>query len=164
MTKYAYSFQNDDMKTTKILFVCTGNICRSPTAEGVMRSLLADAGLDGQVEVDSAGTHDYHIGGSPDPRTQKAALKRGYDLSGQRARKVETRDFARFDHVLAMDNSHLQLLRRICPPEHHGKLSLFMHREVPDPYYGDVEDFERVLDLAEEGARTWIVRLRATGR
>lgn len=146
------------MEITRILFVCTGNICRSPTAEGVMRALLEDAGL-GHVEVDSAGTHGYHIGAPPDPRTQKAALKRGYDLSSLRARKVVPEDFFRFDHVLAMDAGHLHLLRRICPPEHSGKLSLFLHREVPDPYYGGTEDFELVLDLAEEGAQEWIARL-----
>ena len=129
-----------------------------------MRSLLENAGLGEQFEVDSAGTHGYHIGDPPDPRTQKAALKRGYDLSGQRARKVVLQDFARYDHVLAMDASHLQLLRRICPPEHQGKLALFLPQEVPDPYYGGTADFERVLDLAEEGARTWIAHLLAAGR
>lgn len=124
-----------------------------------MRSMLADAGMGTHVEVGSAGTHNYHIGKSPDPRTQKAALRRGYDLSALRARKVVLEDFANFDHVLAMDAGHLQLLRSICPPEHHGKLAMFLHREVPDPYYGGTADFELVLDMAEEGARTWIARL-----
>jgi len=155
------------MKITRILFVCTGNICRSPTAEGVMRALLKDAGLGAQVEVDSAGTHGYHVGDAPDPRTQEAALRRGYDLSGLRARKVSPADFARFDHVLAMDDGHLHLLRRMCPHEHRGKLSMFLDRDVPDPYYGGADGFEQVLDLAEEGARAWIARLalpeRATG-
>jgi protein-tyrosine phosphatase len=150
------------MKITRILFVCTGNICRSPTAEGVMRTLLESAGLGRQIEVDSAGTHGYHIGELPDPRTQKAALRRGYDLSALRARKVALEDFTRFDHVLAMDAGHLHLLRRVCPPEHHAKLSLFLHKDVPDPYYGDAKDFERVLDLAEEGARAWIARLTSS--
>jgi protein-tyrosine phosphatase len=152
------------MKFTRILFVCTGNICRSPTAEGVMRSLLEDAGLDAHVEVASAGTHSYHIGKPPDPRTQKAALKRGYDLSAQRARKVVLEDFAHFDHVLAMDADHLHLLRRMCPPEHRGKVALFLDREVPDPYYGGPDDFELVLDLAEKGARAWIARLAPAER
>ena len=147
------------MKITRILFVCTGNICRSPTAEGVMRVLLGDAGLGAYVEVDSAGTHGYHIGDAPDPRTQEAALRRGYDLSGLRARKVSPNDFVRFDHVLAMDDGHLRLLRRMCPPEHRGKLSMFLDRDVPDPYYGGADGFEQVLDLAEEGARAWIARL-----
>ncbi len=147
------------MKITKILFVCTGNICRSPTAEGVMRTLLDDAGMGAQVELDSAGTHGYHIGAPPDPRTQKAALKRGYDLSALRARMVVPEDFARFDLVLAMDAGHLHLLRRACPPEHRAKISLFMEGEVPDPYYGGAEDFEKVLELCETGARAWIARI-----
>lgn len=147
------------MKTLRILFVCTGNICRSPMAEGVMRTLLQKAGMDKLVEVDSAGTHGYHIGESPDPRTRQAALARGYDLSTLRARKVAPEDFARFDYVLAMDTGHLRLLRRACPPEHHRKLSLFMHCDVPDPYYGSAQDFEHVLALTEEGARAWMTRL-----
>jgi len=150
------------MKMTRILFVCTGNICRSPTAEGVLRTFLQNAGQDAHVELDSAGTHDYRIGAQPDPRTQKAALRRGYDLSAIRARMVVLEDFANFDHVLAMDTGHLNLLRSICPPEHQSKLSLFLHREVPDPYYGGAEDFELVVDLAEEGARAWIMRLAAS--
>lgn len=147
------------MNVTKILFVCTGNICRSPTAEGVMRALLETAGLNQRIEVDSAGTHGYHIGEPPDPRTQLTAQKRGYDLSRLRARKVVSEDFIRFDHVLAMDNDHLRQLRRLCPPVHHHKLALFLPMEVPDPYYGDQPDFERVLDLAEAGAQVWLARL-----
>lgn len=127
-----------------------------------MRTLLEAADLHIHVEVDSAGTHGYHVDEPPDPRTLKAAQKRGYDLSALRARKVILEDFLRFDHVLAMDAGHLHLLRRICPPEHLNKLSLFLHKEVPDPYYGVTEDFELVLDLAEEGARTWITRLTQT--
>ena len=147
------------MKPKKVLFVCTGNICRSPTAEGVMRAMLADAGLDAHIEVDSAGTHSYHIGAAPDTRTQKAAKKRGYDLSPLRARKVVREDFSRFDHVLAMDHGHMRLLRDLCPPEHHHKLAMFTHTEVPDPYYGGGDGFEMVLDLTEEGVRAWIARL-----
>ena len=147
------------MKTTRILFVCTGNICRSPTAEGVMRALLEDAGRIAYVEVDSAGTHGYHIGAPPDPRTQRAALSRGYDLSMLRARKVMPEDFIDFDHLLAMDAGHLNLLRRACPPQHRDKVSLFLPADVPDPYYGSAEDFEKVLDLVEKGARLWMARL-----
>lgn len=124
-----------------------------------MRALLEDSGLGARIEVDSAGTHGYHIGASPDPRTQRAALKRGYNLSALRARKLVPEDFIRFDLMLAMDAGHLHLLRRACPLEHHAKISLFLGIEVPDPYYGDEEDFERVLDMAEDGAREWIARL-----
>ena len=124
-----------------------------------MRALLDEAGMGAQVKLDSAGTHGYHIGAPPDPRTQKAALNRGYDLSALRARKVVPEDFTRFDLVLAMDAGHLDLLRRACPPKHHAKISLFIDGEVPDPYYGGVEDFEQVLDLSEAGARAWIARL-----
>ncbi len=152
------------MKTTKILFVCTGNICRSPTAEGVMHILLEDAGLGAHVEVDSAGTHGYHIGKPPDWRTQEAALRRGYDLSAQRARKVSPEDFAHFDYVLAMDKGHLHLLRRACLPEHQSKLAMFLGKDVPDPYYGGPEGFEEVLDLVEEGAQAWIKRLGFSSR
>ena len=129
-----------------------------------MRSLLENAGLGARIEVDSAATHSYHIGKPPDPRTQKAALKRGYDLSSLRARRVVPEDFDHFDHLLAMDADHLHLLRRMCPPKHQAKISLFLDREVPDPYYGGTEDFELVLDMAEEGAREWIARLAPTER
>jgi len=125
-----------------------------------MRLLLKMNGMDAHIEVDSAGTHDYHTVNQPDPRTLKAARERGYDLSRLRARKVVQEDFFRFDYVLAMDTSHLHFLRRACPPEHHRKLSLFMHCDVPDPYYGNAKDFEHVLDLAEEGARAWITLLQ----
>ena len=147
------------MKTQKILFVCTGNICRSPTAEGVMRARLADAGLHAHIEVDSAGTHGYHVGKAPDSRTQRAAEKRGYDLSDLRARKVTREDFSRFDHVVAMDRGHMLLLREHCPAKHHHKLAMFTHTDVPDPYYGGADGFEAVLDLIEEGTRHWITKL-----
>lgn len=124
-----------------------------------MRTLLEDAGMSAHAEVDSAGTHGYHIGKPPDSRTQEKALRRGYDLSAQRARRVAPEDFTHFDHVLAMDKGHLQLLRRACPPEHQGKLSMFLDHEVPDPYYGGAEGFEQVLDLVEEGVQAWIERL-----
>ena len=111
---------------TRILFVCTGNICRSPTAEGVARRLIATRGLAGVIEVDSAGTHGYHAGEQPDPRTMKAAKRRGYDLSSLRARKLELTDFQRFDMLLAMDSGHLRAMRRASPGVYRPKLELFM--------------------------------------
>jgi protein-tyrosine phosphatase len=149
---------------TSILFVCMGNICRSPTAEGVFRARAAQAGL--AVHVDSAGTHAYHIGEAPDPRSQRHAALRGYDLSSQRARKVAPGDFARFDHVLAMDEDNLVALRRDCPPEHRHKLGLFMRYArhsgsaiVPDPYYGGATGFDTVLDYIEDAADGLIAEL-----
>lgn len=143
-----------------VLFVCTGNICRSPTAEGVFRKLAADAGLAERMAADSAGTHAYHVGEPPDPRTQAAAVKRGYDLSGLRARKVERADFQRFDLILAMDHDHQAILSRMAPPAVNHKLRLMMsyarrfgEREVPDPYYGGPGEFEQVLDMIEDAAQ-----------
>lgn len=142
-----------------VLFVCMGNICRSPTAEGVFRHQVAQAGLLERVHIDSAGTHAYHIGNPPDPRTLEAAQRRGYDLSGLRARKVEVRDFAHFDYLLAMDEDNLAMLERLKPAESRGRVGLFMEfapgygvREVPDPYYGGPAGFERVLDMVEAAA------------
>jgi protein-tyrosine phosphatase len=139
-----------------VLFVCTGNICRSPTAEGVFRHQVRAAGLADTVHIASAGTHGYHVGDCPDWRAIEAAARRGYDLSAQRARPLHARDFADFDYLLAMDRGHLALLMRRSPPEHSGKIKLFMdlaphlpQREVPDPYYGSKADFEVVLDLIE---------------
>lgn len=143
-----------------VLFVCTGNICRSPTAEGAFRWVVASADLADAIVMDSAGTHDYHVGEPPDPRAQRAASRRGYDLSGLRGRQITPGDFARFDLVLAMDAANLRALQRVCPTEHAGKLRLFMEfhsnpsvQEVPDPYYGGGEGFERVLDLVEDASR-----------
>ena len=123
----------------RILFVCMGNICRSPTAEGVMRKLIDDAGLQGEVEVDSAGTHEYHIGASPDGRSQATAKARGYDLSGLRARQVNDRDFENYDLLLAMDLDNLMLLQERCPAEHQSKLRLLMSyaREIKAPVVPD---------------------------
>ncbi len=140
----------------KILFVCTGNICRSPTAEGVARRWLATAGISG-VEVDSAGIQGYHAGEAPDPRTQTAALRRGYDLSRLRARGVKPEDFHAFDLILAMDRGHLEWLQDKAPEGTRHKIRLFMNyapklrrAEVPDPYYGGLNGFDVVLDLCEE--------------
>lgn len=147
------------MQRYAVLFCCTGNICRSPTAEGVFRKKLADAGLAGRVLVDSAGTHGYHVGEAPDPRSQIAAQARGYDLSALRARRIGRDDFERFDLVLAMDQDNRAFLARLCPPGHAHKLKLMMEyarryalSEVPDPYDGGAERFERVLDLLEDAA------------
>lgn len=145
---------------TRILFVCMGNICRSPTALAVVRSLAKRAGLTAEHAFDAAGTHAYHVNEAPDPRTRAVALARGYDMKGLRARCLTDLDFGRFDRILAMDRRNLQFLMRACPPEHCSKLGLFMEYaeglgldEVPDPYYGGVEGFERVLDLCEHAGR-----------
>ncbi|MDX5446403.1 MAG: low molecular weight phosphotyrosine protein phosphatase [Zoogloeaceae bacterium] len=147
----------------RVLFVCTGNICRSPTAEGVARRLFAEAGIAERVEFDSAGTHDYHVGEGPDRRACEAAARRGYDLSALRARRIEAADFARFDLVLAMDRDHFAQLQRQCPPQLRDRVVLFMQQapqtgadEVPDPYYGGEAGFEFVLDLCEAAVRGWL--------
>lgn len=151
----------------RVLFVCMGNICRSPTAEGVFRAHVKRAGLDTQVEVDSAGTHGYHVGSAPDPRAQTAARRRGYELSGLRARRVAEADFRRYDLILAMDRDNLSLLQDACPAEERHRLRLFLEfarnygdEEVPDPYYGGPEGFERVLDLVEDAAAGLIDEIR----
>ncbi len=151
--------------TTSILFVCMGNICRSPTAEGVLRHRAQAAGLD--MRIDSAGTHAYHVGQPPDPRSTEFAALRGIDLSTQRARKVAPGDFADFDHILAMDKDNLALLMAACPPQHQHKLGLFMQYAsksksdiVPDPYYGGPRGFDEVLDFIEDASDGLIARLR----
>lgn len=147
------------MVPTRVLFVCMGNICRSPTVEGVFRHLVEMRGLTREIEIDSAGTHDYHVGDPPDRRAVVAAARAGYDLSRLRGRQVSLDDFRKFDYVLAMDMENLMLLQRQCPPEHRAKLGLFMsyaknhrEREVPDPYYGNAEGFQIVLRMAEDAA------------
>jgi protein-tyrosine phosphatase len=141
-----------------ILFVCTGNICRSPTAEGVLRSLCEKAGIE--LRIESAGLGDWHVGDPPDERAQHHARSRGYDLSAQRARQVRPRDFAEFDLILAMDRGHLRALQRIAPPAHHAKIRLFAaDQDVPDPYYGGPEGFEQVLDLVEERCRALLAEI-----
>jgi protein-tyrosine phosphatase len=150
-----------------VLFVCTGNICRSPTAEAVFRKLVADAGLADRIAADSAGTHGYHVGEPPDRRTQLVARTRGYDLSGLRARRVAREDFQHFDLVVAMDREHQEILARLAPPSAGHKLRLMMefarrsaHDEVPDPYFGGPEGFELVLDLLEDAAEGLLETLR----
>jgi protein-tyrosine phosphatase len=151
----------------KVLFVCLGNICRSPTADGIFRTLVASANLQGQVHVDSAGTGAWHIGKTPDTRTITAARKRGYDLSILRARQVSGADFLEFDYILAMDKSNLIDLQRLKPSTYKGHLGLFLafgeqdqYREVPDPYYEDGDAFELVLDLVEDAARGLLADIR----
>jgi len=136
-----------------------GNICRSPTAEGVFRHQVSEAGQSDKIIIDSAGTHDYHIGSSPDRRAQQAALQRGYDLGSLRGRQVGPGDFHEFDYILAMDRENLANLLKVCPPQERHKLKLFMEfsrgfseREVPDPYYGGSQGFENVLNMVEDAA------------
>lgn len=144
----------------RILVVCTGNICRSPSGEGVIRELAKRQNL--KVEVESAGTHDYHVGEAPDRRAIAHARKRGYDISSQRARQVTQGDFEKFDLLLAMDRGHLRLLEQMCPPKDRHKLRLFAAgHEVPDPYYGGAEHFEQALDLIEHAAHRLLEDLRA---
>ena len=143
----------------RILFVCMGNICRSPTAEGVFRRLLAERAPGVEIEVDSAGTHDYHVGDPPDPRSIAAAARRGVDLRRLRAREVRDEDFERFDLIIAMDRLNRETLLERSPAPFRERIRLFMEfagdsevEDVPDPYYGGALGFERVLDLAEEAA------------
>jgi protein-tyrosine phosphatase len=151
----------------RILFVCLGNICRSPTAEGVLRHLSATEAPGLRVEVDSAGTGDYHLGEPPDLRSQRAAKRRGIDLSGLSARQVNRRDFDDFDLILAMDRKNLRDLNAIKPAGSRAQVRLFLEyagesgvAEVPDPYMGDAADFEHVLDLVTSASRRLIARLR----
>jgi protein-tyrosine phosphatase len=151
-----------------ILIVCTGNICRSPTGEGVLRALAEKRGLGGRIRIASAGTHDYHIGDAPDPRTVKHASRRGYDLGAQRAQKVIEKHFHEYDYILAMDRGHLRILKALAPKDARAKIGMFLEasgkwkgEDVPDPYYGGVEGFEQVLDMVEEAAERWIDRIEA---
>ncbi len=152
----------------RILFVCMGNICRSPTAEGVFRALVEREAPQLELDIDSAGTHDYHIGHAPDRRAQAAARARGIEIGAQRARQVQAQDFAVFDLILAMDSSNLAELTRRCPAEQRHKLRLFLEfapaldrGDVPDPYYGGEKGFEDVLDLAEAAAAGLLAQVLA---
>ena len=151
----------------RVLVVCVGNICRSPTAEGVLRYLVTEAGLAGAIEIDSAGTLDYHVGSPPDERSQDHARLRGYDLSGLRARQVSVRDFEKFDLILAMDWQNLKELEAQCPPQHRHKLRRLMEFAPPglsdvviDPYYGGERSFQMVLDHVEAACRGLLAHLR----
>ncbi len=151
----------------RVLFVCLGNICRSPTAEGVFREIVARAGLDAHIEIDSAGTHAYHVGEPPDARAQAAAMQRGIDLSRLRGRRATDNDIKQFDYVLAMDAENHDNLLAICPPGFEHKIRLFLEfapnrpeREVPDPYFGGDNGFERVLDMIEEASEGLLADIR----
>ncbi len=151
-----------------VLFVCMGNICRSPTAHGVFRDLVRREALEERIVVDSAGTHAYHVGESPDRRARDTASKRGIDLADLRARQAVAEDFEIFDYVLAMDRDNYRILSGLCPAQHRGKLHLFLDfapdlgvREVPDPYYGGGRGFEQVFDMVEAAAQGLLAELRA---
>jgi len=153
---------------TSVLFVCMGNICRSPTAEGVFRKVVEDAGMADAIQIDSAGTHAYHAGEPPDRRAQAAASSRGYVLSEIRARRVADEDFVEFDYVVAMDEDNLLNLQDRATEEATTELVLFLEfsesheNEVPDPYYGGASGFERVLDLVEEASRGLLAHIRSS--
>ena len=157
------------LKEVNVLFVCMGNICRSPSAQGVLENLIKDEFLEDKVGVDSAGTYAYHHGERPDPRARAAATKRGYDISKQKARKVISTDFEIFDYVLAMDSENLQDLLEICEDKDKEKVQLFLnystkknkHKDMPDPYYGGLAGFETVLDLAEDAAKGLLKHIKA---
>jgi len=158
------------MEKIKVLFVCMGNICRSPTAEGVFAKLIAERGLTHFFSIDSAGTHAYHVGEAPDLRAQRAARERGVELAGIRARKVVFGDFEDFDFLLAMDNDNYGALMAACPDEHKKKIRYFLDfaphldvLEVPDPYYGGSYGFERVLDLVEAASEGFLQHLHEAG-
>jgi len=157
----------NDQSSTSVLFVCMGNICRSPTAEGVFRKHVSDAGLDAAIQTDSAGTHAYHSGEPADRRAHAAAARRGFSLEGIRARRVTDEDFDLFDYILAMDEDNLMTLQERAPDEQRSKVRLFLEfaesrheNEVPDPYYGGSAGFERVLDLVEEASQGLLETLR----
>lgn len=157
--------------TLRVLFVCTGNICRSPTAHAVFQQRVHEAGLAERIEVDSAGTHGFHVGQAPDRRSAEAAARRGYDLSDQRARQIEAADLGTFDYVLAMDGGNLAMLQALmstggisAPRARIGLLLDYVEdaagQDVPDPYYGARNGFEEVLDLVESGAEQFLAHLR----
>ncbi len=151
----------------KVLFVCTGNICRSPTADGVFRKMVEEAGLSGRISVDSCGLSAYHVGELPDPRSREMAQSRGYDLSDIRSRKIKPSDYEQFDYVLAMDDGHLRDMRRQASSTHQTKIELFLDyhpqrtgQSVPDPYYGGANGFEHVFDMIEETSNSLLAHIR----
>lgn len=155
--------------SVNVLFVCLGNICRSPTAEGVFRHVVEQAGLADKITIDSAGTGDWHIGKGPDPRTQEEAATRSYDLSTLRARQVSSADFNQFDYVIAMDKQNLKDLEAMKPADYQGYLGLFLpladgvtEEEVPDPYYGGPEGFTLVLDMVEQASQALLQHIQKT--
>ncbi len=147
------------MNQVKVLFVCMGNICRSPTAHGVFRKLVQQAGLEAKIQIDSAGTHAYHTGEPPDPRSQAAAKDRGIDISDLRSRVVEIEDFRNYDYILVMDHNNYNHLMNLSPPELQNKIQLFLEyapelksQAVPDPYYSGLDGFELALDMIEKAS------------
>lgn len=159
--------QNPVVSKVSVLFVCLGNICRSPTAHAVFQKQVDDAGLSEEIQVDSAGTGDWHIGGKPDVRSSATALKRGYDLSALRARQVSTDDFQQFDYILGMDRQNMLDIQTWASPDYSGHLSLFLDflngaeaMEVPDPYYGGDQGFEAVLDMVEKASHNLLSHIR----
>jgi protein-tyrosine phosphatase len=158
------------MKKARVLFVCLGNICRSPSAHGVFETLVAQHGLAGMIDVDSAGTAAYHVGNPPDSRSINAAAERGYQLDHLRARQAITEDFSEFTHILAMDEENLRNLQAIAPANYAGHLGLFLdfaqcvEREVPDPYYGGDTGFGHVLDLVENASMGLLLKLQQVPR
>lgn len=157
------------MHKISVLFVCLGNICRSPTAHGVFQKMVEDAGLSAQIFVDSAGTSDWHVGKPPDKRSAAEALKAGYDLSALRGRQAVRQDFVSFDYILAMDEANLADLQELCPATYTGHLGLFLdfsldkeYREVPDPYHGGGEGFKVVLSLVEDASAQLLNHIKLT--
>mgnify|MGYP006075800989 CR=1 FL=1 len=158
------------MSNTSVLFVCLGNICRSPTAHGVFEKMVNEAGLQQSITVDSCGTGDWHIGHSPDERSASAALARGYDLSHLRSRQINSNDFNQYDYILVMDQQNLLDVQAMCPSDYSGKLELFLDyannfseaTEVPDPYYGGLSGFDNVIDLVEDASTTLLSTLTSS--
>lgn len=158
------------MEKIRVLFVCMGNICRSPTAEGVFATLVESENVDSRFVIDSAGTHAYHTGDTPDLRAQKAAKDRGVDLAKLKARKVVVGDYEDFDYLLVMDDDNYRIIMEFCPEEHQHKIKHFLEYaphldtlEVPDPYYGGKYGFERVLDMIEEASAGFLNSLKQSG-